>query len=139
MKIGRRIKHKPTFAELLAREARSLKEQADKADGGLDRDLIMQKLRQLETALHTGRMDEVAGATAAGITGNLMDGKILNSDGQFVAYIKADVIYDLAGRRLYALRGEKIYKPTGELIGHLNFINGAGWLNKTSERLFSTA
>ena len=73
------------------------------------------------------------------VDGQVMNGKILNSDGQFVAYIKADVIYDLAGRRLYALRGEKIYKPTGELIGHLNFIkNGAGWLSKASERLFST-
>jgi hypothetical protein len=65
-----------------------------------------------------------------------MDGKILNSDGQWVAYIKADVIYDRAGRKLYALKGEKIYKPSGELIGHLNIINGAGWLNKASERLF---
>ena len=67
-----------------------------------------------------------------------MDGKILNSDGQWVAYIKADVIYDRAGRKLYALRDEKIYKPSGELIGHLSIINGVGWLNKASERLFES-
>ena len=51
---------------------------------------------------------------------NLMNGRIFNSDGQYVADIRANGIYDLAGKRLYDLRGQKIYKPTGELVGHLN-------------------
>ena len=34
----------------------------------------------------------------------LMDGKIFNSEGQYVADIRANAIYDLAGKRLYHLR-----------------------------------
>ncbi len=48
-----------------------------------------------------------------------MDGKILNSEGLHVAFIRANAIYDLSGRKLYDLRGRKIYKTTGELAGHL--------------------
>ena len=33
----------------------------------------------------------------------LMDGKIFNSEGQYVADIQANGIYDLAGKRLYDL------------------------------------
>ena len=47
-----------------------------------------------------------------------MDGKILDSEGQYVAYIRANQIYDLSGKKLYDLRGQKIYKPTGELVVH---------------------
>ena len=36
-----------------------------------------------------------------------MDGKIFNSDGQYVANIRANGIYDLAGKKLYDLRGQK--------------------------------
>ena len=36
-----------------------------------------------------------------------MDGKIFNSEGQYVA-VMASQIYDLSGRKLYDLRGEKI-------------------------------
>ena len=49
-----------------------------------------------------------------------MDGKILTSEGQYIAYIQANQIYDLTGKKLYDLRGRKIYKPTGELVGQLN-------------------
>jgi hypothetical protein len=42
-----------------------------------------------------------------------MDGKILDSEGQYVADIRANQIYDLSGKKLYDLRGQKIYKPTG--------------------------
>ena len=49
-----------------------------------------------------------------------MDGKILNSEGQYVADIRLYEIYDLSGKKLYHLRGQKIYKPTGELVGDLN-------------------
>ena len=66
-----------------------------------------------------------------------MDGKIFNSDGRYVADIRANGIYDRAGKRLYALRGEKIYTPTGELVGHLS-INEARRLSKSADRLFST-
>jgi len=38
-----------------------------------------------------------------------MDGKIFDSE-----------IYDRSGKRSYNLRGLKIYKPTGELIGQVN-------------------
>ena len=66
-----------------------------------------------------------------------MDGKILNSDGQYVAYIIANEIYDPAGKRLYRLRGQKVYKPSGELVGHLNSVGGDRRLDKSTDRLFS--
>ena len=65
-----------------------------------------------------------------------MEGKIFNSDGQYVADIRANTIYDLAGKRLYDLRGQKIYKPTGELVGHLNSAGGDRRLDKSTDRLF---
>jgi hypothetical protein len=65
-----------------------------------------------------------------------MDGKIFNSEGQYVAVIVASQIYDLSGRKLYDLRGEKIYKPTGELVGHLNTAVGDRRLDKSTDRLF---
>jgi hypothetical protein len=66
-----------------------------------------------------------------------MDGKIFNSEGQYVADLRANGIYDRAGKRLYVVRGEKIYRPSGELIGHLS-INEARRLGKSADRLFST-
>ena len=65
-----------------------------------------------------------------------MDGKIFNSEGQYVAVIRASGIYDLSGKKLYDLRGQKIYKPTGELVGHLNSVGGDRRLNKSTDRLF---
>lgn len=65
-----------------------------------------------------------------------MDGKIFDSEGQYVAYIQANGIYDLAHNRLYDLRGQKIYKPTGELVGHLNTAAGDRRLDKSTDRLF---
>ena len=59
----------------------------------------------------------------------LMDGKIFNSEGRYVADIRANGIYDQAGKRLYNLRGQKIYKPTGELVGDRR-------LDKSTDRLF---
>ena len=66
-----------------------------------------------------------------------MDGKIFNSDGRYVADLRAHQIYDRAGKRLYVVRGEKIYKPSGELVGHLS-INEARRLGKSADRLFPT-
>jgi hypothetical protein len=65
-----------------------------------------------------------------------MDGKIFNSEGQYVADIRASGIHDLSGKKLYDLRGQKIYKPTGELVGHLNSVGGDRRLDKSTDRLF---
>ena len=65
-----------------------------------------------------------------------MDGKIFDSEGQYVADIRANQIYDLSGKKLYDLRGQKIYKPTGELVGHLRSVAGDRRLDKSTDRLF---
>ena len=65
-----------------------------------------------------------------------MDGKIFNSEGQYVAAVIANGIYDLSGKKLYDLRGQKIYKPTGEFVGHLNSAGADKRLDKSSDRLF---
>ena len=65
-----------------------------------------------------------------------MDGKIFNSEGQYVAIIIANQIYNLSGQKLYDLRGQKIYKPTGEFVGHLNSAGADKRLDKSSDRLF---
>jgi hypothetical protein len=67
----------------------------------------------------------------------MMDGRILTSEGQYVAYIQASQIYDLSGKKLYDLRGQKIYRPTGELVGHLSSAAGDRRLDKSTDRLFS--
>ena len=69
----------------------------------------------------------------------VMDGKVFNSDGQYVANIRVNEIYDLSGRKLYDLRGQKIYKPTGELVGHLNSTGLDRRLDKSTDRLFPFA
>ena len=66
----------------------------------------------------------------------LMDGKIFDSEAQYVADIRANGIYDLAGKRLYDLRGQKIYKPTGELVVNLNTAAGDWRLYKSTDRFF---
>jgi len=65
-----------------------------------------------------------------------MDGKILTSEGQYIAYIQANAIYDLAGKKLYDLKGLKIYKLTGELVGSFTTPAGDRRLDKSTERLF---
>jgi hypothetical protein len=65
-----------------------------------------------------------------------MDGKILTSEGQYIAYIQANAIYDLAGKKLYDLKGPKIYKLTGELVGSFTTPAGDRRLDKSTERLF---
>jgi hypothetical protein len=65
-----------------------------------------------------------------------MDGKIFNSEGQYVAIIIANQVYNLSGQKLYDLRGQKIYKPTGEFVGHLNSAGADKRLDKSSDRLF---
>ncbi|MBR1155790.1 hypothetical protein [Bradyrhizobium sp. JYMT SZCCT0428] len=65
-----------------------------------------------------------------------MDGKIFNSEGQYVAVFRANEIYNLSGQKLYDLRIQKIYKPTGEFVGHLNSAGADKRLDKSSDRLF---
>jgi hypothetical protein len=65
-----------------------------------------------------------------------MDGKIFNSEGHYVAFIRENAIHDLSGKKLYDLRDQKIYKPTGELVGHLNSIGSDKRLDKSTDRLF---
>jgi hypothetical protein len=52
MNLRLRIKQEATFAERLASEARRLKDLASKTAAGPDRDLILRKVSQVETALH---------------------------------------------------------------------------------------
>ena len=82
-------------------------------------------------------MGELTWATATKNSRHFMDGKIFNSDGRYVADLQANGIYDRAGKRLYVLKGEKIYRPSGELVGHLS-INEARRLGKSADRLFPT-
>ena len=63
-----------------------------------------------------------------------MDGKILNSEGHYIAFIRANAIFDLSGKKLYDLKGQNIYKTTGELVGHLNSTNKR--LDKSTDKLF---
>ena len=65
-----------------------------------------------------------------------MDGRILTSDGHYIAYIQGNAIYDLAGKKLYDLKGLKIYKLTGELVGSFTTPAGDRRLDKSTERLF---
>jgi hypothetical protein len=49
----RRIKHKATFEERLAEEARRFKEEAEQQPpGSMARDLLLRRARQAETAAH---------------------------------------------------------------------------------------
>jgi hypothetical protein len=66
-----------------------------------------------------------------------MDGKIFDSDGHYVAYVRANAVYDLSGNKLYELRGQNIYKPTGELVGHLNSTGADKRLDKSTDKLFT--
>jgi len=65
-----------------------------------------------------------------------MDGKIFNSEGHYVAYVRANAIYDILGNKLYELKRRNIYKTTGELVGHLPGTGQDTRLDKATDRLF---
>ena len=65
-----------------------------------------------------------------------MDGKIFNSEGHYIAFVRANAIYDLLGKKLYDLKGQNIYKTTGELVGHLNSTGADKRLDKSTDKLF---
>ena len=67
----------------------------------------------------------------------VVDGKIFNSSGTYVAVMRGNAVHDLNGRKVYELKGTKIYKLSGELVGHLERREGAEVrLNRSMDGLF---
>lgn len=54
-----------------------------------------------------------------------MAGNIFNSQGLHVAVVVGSEIFDLTGKKLYDLRGASTYRPSGELVGHMNDTRGS--------------
>ena len=66
-----------------------------------------------------------------------MDGNIFNSNGEHVAIVPGSSILNTRGQKLYDLKGSKIYRPTGELVGHLPNAHAVDKrLYKAADRLF---
>ena len=51
---------------------------------------------------------------------------IYNSKGIHVGLVIGPAIFDLTGKLLYELKGTKIYRTSGELVGHLHDASGFG-------------
>ena len=67
-----------------------------------------------------------------------MKGNIFNSKGIHVGVIVGQEIFDCHGTKLYDVRGINIYRPSGELVGHLNDASGSDKrLDKGTDRLFT--
>jgi hypothetical protein len=67
-----------------------------------------------------------------------MDGDIFNSQGKHVAVVRGSLILDGKGLALYTLRGDRIYKMTGELVGHLPSTTvHPRRLSRAADRLFA--
>jgi hypothetical protein len=57
----------------------------------------------------------------------------------YVGVAAGPEIFDLSGKKLYDLKGVNIYRPSGELIGHLNDARGSERrLDRSADRLFPT-
>ena len=66
-----------------------------------------------------------------------MKGDIFNSEGIHVAMVHGPDIFDLTGKKLYILKGVNIYRPSGELVGHLSNARGSEKrLDRSTDRLF---
>ena len=66
-----------------------------------------------------------------------MAGNVFNSQGIHVAVVVGSEILDLTGKKLYDLRGPNIYRPSGELVGHVNDARGSDKrLARSTDRLF---
>jgi len=66
-----------------------------------------------------------------------VSGNIFNSDGIQVGVVHGPDIFDLTGKKLYTLKGLNIYRPSGELVGHLSDARGSEKrLNRSTDRLF---
>ena len=64
---------------------------------------------------------------------------IYNSKGIHVGLVIGPAIFDLTGKLLYELKGTKIYRASGELVGHRHDASGSETLrpHKAADRLFS--
>lgn len=68
-----------------------------------------------------------------------MNGNIFNSDGTLVGVVIGREIFGSTGKKLYNLKGVNIYRPSGELVGHLNDARGSEKrLDRSTDRLFPT-
>jgi hypothetical protein len=54
-----------------------------------------------------------------------VSGNIFDSRGIHVGLVIGSEIFDLAGKKLYDLKGVNIYRPFGELVGHLDAARGS--------------
>jgi hypothetical protein len=64
-------------------------------------------------------------------------GRIFNSKGIYVGVVLGPDIFDLTGKKLYTLKGVNIYRPSGELVGHLSDAKGEDRrLDRSTDRLF---
>ena len=69
-----------------------------------------------------------------------MSGNIFNSRGVLVGIVVGPEIFDPAGGKLYDLKGVNIYRPSGELVGHLSDTRGSEKrLDRSTDRLFPTS
>jgi hypothetical protein len=66
-----------------------------------------------------------------------VNGDIFNSRGTHVAVVHGHEIFDLVGKKLYDLKGVNIYRPSGELVGHLSESKRSEMrLDRSTDRLF---
>ena len=69
-----------------------------------------------------------------------MDRKIFNSDGVLVGMVIGQEVFNLKRRKLYDLKGVNLYRPSGDLVGHLANAQGADThLDKATDKLFPTS
>jgi len=69
-----------------------------------------------------------------------VSGGIFNSSGICVAVVRGSEIFDLTGKKLYDVKGVNIYRPSGELVGHLSDARGTEkHLDRSTDRLFPAA
>ena len=66
-----------------------------------------------------------------------MSAYIFNSDGVQVGVVRGPDMFDLTGKKLYTFKGVNIYRPSGELVGHLSGAKGSEKrLDRCTDRLF---
>ena len=68
---------------------------------------------------------------------SVVRGNIFNSNGIHVAVVNGGDVFDLDGQKIYELKGINLYRPSGELVGHLNGAPGTEKrLDRSTDRLF---
>jgi hypothetical protein len=72
--------------------------------------------------------------------GQVVDGKIFNSQGVLVGMVIGREIFNLKGKKLFDLKGVNLYRLSGDLVGHLASAQGAEkHLDKAKDKLFPTS